>query len=114
MIRKGALLRSINDGDYLRPFLCEKRFLEMMPCVDNHNQMFCISRKKLSHYAKQQGISYRVILLGFRVGAMKDCQAPAGTITATKGENPPQAMAEKGAICAHVCAVEQKEDLLTS
>ncbi len=86
----------------------------MMPCVDNHNQMFCISRKKLSHYAKRQGISYRVILLGFRVGAMKDCQAPVGTITATKGENPPQAMAEKGAICAHVCAVEQKENLLTS
>ena len=82
MIRKGALLRSINDGDYLRPFLCEKRFLEMMPCVDNHNQMFCISRKKLSHYAKQQGISYRVILLGFRVCAMKDCQTPVGTITA--------------------------------
>jgi predicted site-specific integrase-resolvase len=40
---------------------------------------------KLSHYAKQQGISYSTALRWWHQGVIRDYQAPSGTITVETG-----------------------------
>jgi putative resolvase len=67
------------------------------------------SLMKLSHYAKQQGISYRTALRWWRAGQIKGYQAPTGTIIVTAGEKP--ASTEKVAIYARVSSAEHKENL---
>jgi putative resolvase len=64
---------------------------------------------KLSHYAKQQGISYKTALRWFKSGAIKGYQAPSGTIIVTVDE--PIKKPEKVAIYARVSQLEQKENL---
>lgn len=64
---------------------------------------------KLSHYAKQQGISYRTALRWWRAGQIKGYQAPTGTIMVTAGEKP--ASPEKVAIYARVSSADHKENL---
>lgn len=39
---------------------------------------------KLSQYAKQQGISYRTVLRGWKAGLIKGYQSPTGTIIVTE------------------------------
>jgi predicted site-specific integrase-resolvase len=64
---------------------------------------------KLSHYAKQQGISYRTALRWWRAGQIKGYQAPTGTIIVTEGQKP--ASTEKVAIYARVSSADHKENL---
>ncbi len=64
---------------------------------------------KLSHYAKQQGISYRTALRWFRDGTIQGYQAPSGTIIVTERE-PVQAI-ENVAIYARVSSSEQRANL---
>jgi putative resolvase len=69
------------------------------------------SRMKLSHYAKQQGISYRTALRWWRAGQIKGYQAPTGTIIVTEGEPPGKPSSEKVAIYARVSSAENKSNL---
>jgi predicted site-specific integrase-resolvase len=66
---------------------------------------------KLSHYAKQQGISYRTALRWWRAGQIKGYQAPTGTIIVTEGEKPATAPSERVAIYARVSSAEHRENL---
>jgi predicted site-specific integrase-resolvase len=66
---------------------------------------------KLSHYARQQGISYRTALRWFRAGTIKGYQAPTGTIIVTAGETTPALRAEKVAIYARVSSPEHRDTL---
>jgi putative resolvase len=65
---------------------------------------------KLSHYAKQQGISYSTALRWFHDGAIKGYQAPSGTIIVVEDEQPHQKQ-ERVAIYARVSSPEHREDL---
>lgn len=64
---------------------------------------------KLSHYAKQQGISYRTALRWFRDGTIKGYQAPSGTIIVTEME--PMPAVQKVAIYARVSSSEHRANL---
>jgi putative resolvase len=65
---------------------------------------------KLSHYAKQQGISYRTALRWFRDGTIQGYQAPSGTIIVTE-DRQVQPASGKVAIYARVSSSEQRENL---
>ncbi len=64
---------------------------------------------KLSHYAKQQGISYRTALRWWQAGQIKGYQAPSGTIIVTPEESSTQT--EKIALYARVSTRERKDNL---
>jgi len=66
--------------------------------------------RKLSQYAKQQGISYRTALRWFRAGTLKGYQSPTATIIVTERETPTRSP-EKVAIYARVSSAEHRENL---
>lgn len=73
-------------------------------CVCEHLGM------KLSHYAKQQGISYRTALRWFRTGAIAGYQAPSGTIIVQE-EQPASLSTPHVAIYARVSSAEHQANL---
>ncbi len=66
---------------------------------------------KLSHYAKQQGISYRTALRWWKLGIIKGYQSPTGTSIVT--EQPPQEayVVQRVAIYARVSSPEHRPNL---
>ena len=80
-----------------------------MPNVDKWIHLCYIVGMKLSHYAKQQGISYRTALRWFRDGTIQGYQAPSGTIIVMEQES--VQVAQKVAIYARVSSSEHRENL---
>ncbi|GAC1348472.1 MAG: IS607-like element IS1602 family transposase [Ktedonobacteraceae bacterium] len=68
---------------------------------------FCM---KLSHYAKQQGISYSTALRWYHDGAINGYQAPSGTIIVVE-EKQLQPKQERVVIYARVSSAEHRENL---
>ena len=66
---------------------------------------------KLSHYAKQQGISYRTALRWFRDGTNQGYQAPSGTIIVIEDRQVQPVVSGKVAIYARVSSSEHRENL---
>ena len=83
----------------------------MMPNVDKWICLLYILGMKLSHYAKQQGISYRTALRWFRDGTIQGYQAPSGTIIVTEDRQVQPLVSGKVAIYARVSSSEQRENL---
>ena len=81
-----------------------------MPNVDKWIYLLYILGMKLSHYAKQQGISYRTALRWFRDGTIQGYQAPSGTIIVTERDQV-HPVSGKVAIYARVSSSEQRENL---
>lgn len=65
---------------------------------------------KLSHYAKQQGISYSTALRWWHQGVIRGYQAPSGTII-VEAEVKPHTREERVAIYARVSSAEHRENL---
>lgn len=65
---------------------------------------------KLSHYAKQQGISYSTALRWWHQGVIRGYQAPSGTII-VEAEAKPHTREERVAIYARVSSAEHRENL---
>jgi putative resolvase len=82
----------------------------MMTNVDRKVCLCYVWRMKLSHYAKQQGISYRTALRWFRTGAIAGYQAPSGTIIVQE-EKPASASTQRVAIYARVSSAEHRANL---
>ena len=80
-----------------------------MPNVDKWIHLCYIVGMKLSHYAKQQGISYRTALRWFRDGTIQGYQAPSGSIIVMEQES--VQVAQKVAIYARVSSSEHRENL---
>ena len=65
---------------------------------------------KLSHYAKQQGISYSTALRWWHQGVIRGYQAPSGTII-VEAEAKPHTREDRVAIYARVSSAEHRENL---
>lgn len=65
---------------------------------------------KLSHYARQQGISYSTALRWWHQGVIRGYQAPSGTIIVEADSKQARAP-ERVVIYARVCSAEHKENL---
>jgi putative resolvase len=80
-----------------------------MSSIDKYVHMFYISLRKLSQYARQQGISYRTALRWWRAGQIKGYQAPTGTIVVVEAE--PVLKSQKVALYARVSSAEHRTNL---
>src|SRR5215831_1074463 len=83
----------------------------MMSNVDKWICLLYTLGMKLSHYAKQQGISYRTALRWFRDGTIQGYQAPSGTIIVTEDRQVQPVVSGKIAIYARVSSSEHRENL---